>query len=70
MRAELEQAQAEFEQKQTEWVRDKQEAETKRDQLITQLREWKQSRGSHSTTISSVEYSFVRLSRLELIAPS
>src|SRR5438552_11057139 len=29
----------------------------------TQLREWKQSRGSHSTTISSVAYSFAQLSR-------
>src|SRR5207249_11357428 len=33
----------------------------------TQFCEWKQSRGSHSTTISSVAYSFMRLSRFELI---
>src|SRR5436190_18227936 len=32
----------------------------------TQLREWKQRRGSHSTTISSVAYSFANLSRPEL----
>ena len=30
----------------------------------TQLCEWKQRRGSHSTTISSVAYSFLRLSRV------
>jgi hypothetical protein len=33
----------------------------------TQLAEWKQSRGSHSTTISSVAYSFVSRSRVELL---
>src|SRR2546423_1878183 len=32
----------------------------------TQLREWKQRLGSHSTTISSVAYSFANLSRPEL----
>ena len=34
----------------------------------TQFREWKQRLGSHSTTISSVAYSFVTRSRVELIA--
>src|SRR4051794_6978531 len=35
----------------------------------TQFWEWEQRRGSHSTTISSVAYSFVSLSRFELISP-
>jgi DNA repair protein SbcC/Rad50 len=39
IRAELEQTQARFEEKQAEWIRDKQEAETKRESLLKQLRE-------------------------------
>jgi exonuclease SbcC len=38
-RAELEQAQAQFETSHTEWVRDRQEAETKRQALLDQLRD-------------------------------
>jgi len=39
VRGELEQAQAQFERMQTDWVRDRQEAETKRQALIDQLRD-------------------------------
>ena len=44
VRAELEQVQAKFEAAQTDWVRDKQEAETKRQALIDQLRDVQQQR--------------------------
>jgi exonuclease SbcC len=43
-RAELQQAQQEFEDAQTDWVRDRQEAETKRQALLDQLRDVEQQR--------------------------
>ena len=44
MRAEFEQVQAQFETGRTEWVRDKQEAETKREALLAQLKDVQQQR--------------------------
>jgi exonuclease SbcC len=43
-RAELEQAQREFEERQTDWVRDQQEAETKRQSLLDQLHDVQRQR--------------------------